>query len=156
MNTINETSLAEMTIRMLERTAMVLAEPAEEGAEHPPATRFARINYRGPSKGTLLLGATDGFLRELASSLLGVETTDVNVDTHGSDALREVANILGGSVILALSGDTCDYSLGLPELVAADEASGATGSAERVDCTVVTESGTLRVLWINEQIARST
>ena len=145
MNTIDSTRLAELTISMLERTAMVLAEIAALGEEHPPPTRFARIAYRGPSRGTVVLGATDGFLRELAASLLGVDTVDVNVDVEGNDALKEMANI-GGSVILALSGDRCDYSLGLPELVRAADVPGLEARA-RAECTVATEGATLRVYW---------
>jgi len=144
MNTIEAATLSNMTISMLERTAMVLAEPAVEGDVHPPATRFARIVYRGPSSGTLVLGATEGFLRELAASLLGVESMEINIDIQGSDALREMANIVGGSVILALAGGVCEYSLGLPELVASAEQPAGTVS---VEATVVAEGGVLRVLW---------
>jgi hypothetical protein len=150
MNTITPTSLAEMTISMLERTAMVLAEPAPEGGDLPRPTRSARITYRGPSEGTLYLSATELFLCELAASLLGVEIADVNVDTHGNDALREMANIVGGSVILAMSGEVCEYSLGLPELVPQVDAHEGAASAE---CTVVTEGGVLRALWIQERAA---
>ena len=148
MNMITSTSLAEMTICMLERTAMVLAEPAPEGEVFPPPTRSARITYRGPSEGTLFLSATEIFLCELAASLLGVEITDVNVDTHGNDALREMANIVGGSVILAMSGDICEYSLGLPELVLNVETPDGSTSAE---CTVVTDGGVLRALWVQQR-----
>lgn len=150
MNTITASSLAEMTICMLERTAMVLAEPAPEGHDLPPSTRSARITYRGPSEGTLYLIATELFLCELAASLLGVEIGDVNVDTHGNDALREMANIVGGSVILAMSGEICEYSLGLPELVPQVDSHEGAASAE---CTVVTDGGVLRALWIQERAA---
>jgi hypothetical protein len=156
MKTIDGATLADMTINMLERTAMVLAEPAPEGIEQPPATRFARISYRGPSRGTLLLGATDGFLRELAASLLGVETAEVNIDAHGSDALKEMANIVGGSMILALSGDVCEYSLGLPELVKAGQAPWPDGDgAARAECIVVAEGGPLRVVWQEGRITQA-
>jgi len=151
VNTITASNLAEMTISMLERTAMVLAEPVTEELDRTEPMRSARIRYRGPSEGVLFLSATDQFLRELAASLLGVETADVNVDTQGSDALREMANIVGGSVILAMSGDVCEYSLGLPELVAADQVP-ASAAAE---CTVAADGGVLRALWVQSSAAQA-
>lgn len=152
MNTITPDRLADMTITMLERTAMVLAEPAGDADAHPAPTRFARIAYSGPARGILTLGATEGFLRELAASLLGVETSEVDPDVHGSDALREMANIVGGSVILALSGERCEFSLGLPELVPTGEVAGATAT---ISCTVVAEGGPLRVTWGELEPARA-
>ena len=153
MNTITPSSLSEMTIAMLERTAMVLAEPVADGIELPKPTRSARIVYRGPSEGTLFLSATDVFLRDLAASLLGVETGEVDVDKHGSDALREMANIVGGSVILAMSGDVCEYSLGLPELVTPSQVPpAAPGAAE---CTIVADDGVLHALWVPGAVARA-
>jgi hypothetical protein len=156
VNTITSTSLAEMTIRMLERTAMVLAEPVPDGEEHPQPTRAARITYRGPSEGVLFLCATDLFLSELAASLLGVDTSEINVETHGSDALREMANIVGGSVILAMSGEICEYSLGLPELVPvalAQQGGVRSPGSHCAECTVASEGGVLRAVWIQSPVA---
>lgn len=144
MNTINSTTLADMTIRMLERTAMVLAEPAPVHDDTPAPTRFARIHYHGPSRGTILLAGTDGFCRELAASLLGVESDDINLDREGLDALKEMANIVGGSMILALAGGQCAFTLGLPEVVPAPD---PVPPGPGADCTIVTESGALRVHW---------
>lgn len=157
MKTINAQTLTDATISALERTAMVLAEPAPEGDEHAPVTRFARIIYSGPSGGTLTLGATDQFLRDLAASLLGVEAAEVSVEVQGTDALKEIANILGGSVILAMSGETCEYSLGLPEIVVAAEMpeGGAPGSKASAGCTVIADEGVLRVLWTQDAAAQA-
>lgn len=156
MRTIDASMLESLTINMLERTAMVLAEPAAPDEARPPATTFARITYDGPSKGTLVLGATEGFLRELAASLLGVEPGEVDVQNHGTDALREMANIVGGSVIMALSEGACEFSLGLPELLGASV--GAMIDAQTdVDarCVVVGESGSLSVCWRNGSISKA-
>lgn len=151
MSTIDATSLADMTISALERTAMVLAEPAAESDEQPELQRFARIAYWGPSKGTLTLGATDGFLCELAASLLGVEADEVDVETHGHDVLKEMANTVAGSVIVALSGEICEYSLGLPELVAG----AAMPAAPSAACTLVADGGALQVAWSDERAAQA-
>lgn len=155
MKTIDGTALADMTIAMLERTAMVLAEPAAEGETHPPATHFARICYSGPNTGTLVLGATEGFLRELAASLLGVERSEVDIDTAGRDALKEMANIVGGSMILALSADVCEYSLGLPDLLTTAGAAARAGETISAECTVVAEGTALHVCWSEASARRA-
>jgi CheY-specific phosphatase CheX len=155
MKAIDSASLAEITINMLERTAMVLAEPGEPGEVVPESTHFARIRYRGPSQGTIILAATDGFLRELAASLLGVEATEVNVEVHGNDALKEMANIVCGSIILKMSGENCQYSLGLPELVKGGELSSSDSAAPITECTVVSEGCPLRVRWQDNRAAKA-
>ncbi len=146
MNPINATRLADMTISVLERTAMVLAEPAEEGRAHAPASRFARIRYSGPTSGELVLGASEGFLRELASSLLGVDPLEVDVDAQGRDALKEMANIVGGSVVLDLGGESGAYSLGFPEITH-EPTTDAPEPARSARCTVTAEGEPLRVWW---------
>lgn len=153
MTTIDASALAGMTISMLERAAMVLAEEAEGPPPALQGCRFARIAYRGPSDGTLVLAGTEGFLRELAASLLGAEPDEINVESQGGDALKEMANMVGGSVIMALSGGACEYSLGLPELVGSADTPASAGGVS-AQCTVTTECGALRVLW-NESRAKA-
>jgi len=139
-------ALARMVLDLLERTAMVFADEGSDDADYAVPTRFARIEYSGPTRGTLTLAATDGFLAEVASSLLGVEPEDVDLKRDGDDALQEIANTLGGSVVLALTGEHCEYSLGLPQVVAAPDASETVHAA----CVVVAEGGPLRVGWCDE------
>jgi hypothetical protein len=62
------------------------------------------------------LRTTDAFLTSLAANLLGVEVDDIDLAACGDDAIKELTNIMGGSVILELGGRDCTYSLGLPQL----------------------------------------
>lgn len=152
MKPIDTNTLSQMTLNMLERTAMVLAEPAQPDAKLPAPTHIARIAYSGPSQGTITLAASDGFLRELASSLLGVEPNEVTIESHGHDALREMTNIVAGSVLLALAGDQCEFSLGLPTLLPPSDSASPTPNAE---CNVTTDSGLLRVQWSGTPTAKA-
>lgn len=147
--------LQDATITALERTAMVFAEPADQTHQHAPPTRFAQIRYSGPSTGSLTLGANDDFVREVASSLLGVDPSEVSVEKDGVEALKEMANILGGSVILAMSGETCKFSLGLPQLVQESTASLASPPPASAGCTVVAEGCILKVLWTQDRPAKA-
>lgn len=146
MNDITANRLASLVTDALERTAFVMADPMEpEQAEaYPAITHAACITYHGPSVGEVRLEASQGFAVELAASLLGVEPTDVSADDEGASALRELANIVGGSIILALGGDDCEYSLGLPESLP----SPVTPDTSSTVCLLDAEDEPLRVSWI--------
>jgi CheY-specific phosphatase CheX len=116
--------LARLAIEALERTAFVLADPASEPESLPVADTFAQIDFSGPEKGGVDLFASRAFARNLAASILGCDPGEVS-DAQAEEALRELANILGGSVIRELGGENCQFSLGLPR-VGAREQDGAT------------------------------
>ncbi len=147
MSQLTSQRIAQLVIDALERTAFVLAEPvdAERAAELPAVTCFSRIFYTGPDQGQMFLAASEGFVRELVSSLLGVEPEDVDPVSQGRDGIKELANIVGGSTILELGGAECEYSLNLPELVEAPETPepGDRGAA----CFVESEGELLKVIW---------
>ncbi len=147
MSKLTSQRIAQLVIQELERTAFVLAEPvdAERAAELPAVTCFSRIFYTGPDQGQLFLAASEGFMRELVSSLLGVEPEDVDPVSQGRDGIKELANIVGGSTILELGGADCEYSLDLPELVEASDTPepGDRGAA----CFVESEGELLKVIW---------
>ena len=64
-------------------------------------------------------------------ALAGLDQHQVT-DAQGDEALRELANILGGSVIYALGGEKCTFSLGLPRL-------GSSGESNGPSCTLDAE-----------------
>ncbi len=119
---IDSHRLAELVVETLERTAFLLTDamPPEAKDEFDRPAWFSTINYGGTSNGAIFLAASDGFVRELASSLLGVEHEEVDMETHGRDVVNELANIVGGSVTLDLGSDTQQFSLGLPEAATAE------------------------------------
>ena len=92
-----------------------------------------------------MLSATDGFLVELASSILGVEATEVDSDKEGKDALDELANIVGGSVILELGGEDQYIKYGLPS--ALDESDLPEVGEHTVKCYLECERELLVVTW---------
>ena len=155
MSQLTSQRIAQLVIEALERTAFVLAEPvdAERAAELPAVTCFSRIFYTGPDQGQLFLAASEGFMRELVSSLLGVEPEEVDPVNQGQDAIKELANIVGGSTVLELGGADCEYSLNLPELVEAPETPepGDRGAA----CFVESEGELLKVIWRPSDPSRS-
>ncbi|MEQ8850339.1 MAG: chemotaxis protein CheX [Phycisphaerales bacterium] len=119
MNQITADRLCELVSDALERTAFVLVDPADEGnSESFTPARRSRLQLTAPDwTGSITLTADDEFLRELASSLLGVDEDDVDIVEHGEDVLRELANIVAGSVSLAMGGDKTHIAMGLPAII---------------------------------------
>jgi CheY-specific phosphatase CheX len=113
--TLDSNSLARLVVDALERTAFVLADPCDEPESLPAADTFAQIDFSGPRSGCIELLASRSFARNLAASILGSDAAEVT-DIQSEEALRELANIVGGSVITALGGAECRFSLGLPRL----------------------------------------
>lgn len=147
MTLLTSQQIAEFVIEALERTAFVLAETidAGEASSLPAPTKFSRIAYTGPSSGNVFLAASEGFICELASSILGVEPEDVDPSIEGEDAITELANIVGGSVILKLGGEKCEYSLRLPELIEAANLPESNNYTQV--CFVESEGELLKVIW---------
>jgi len=148
MKELNSDRLAELVTAALERTAFVISEPisADDAAELPELTHFTKIRYHGPTIGHIHLAASEGFVRELASSLLGVEPESVSPDIEGKDALTELANIMGGSVVLDMGGENCEFSLGLPEYITLSDS--ADPSSGKAVCYLDSEDELLRIVWV--------
>ena len=152
MTDITTDRLAEMVTDALERTCFMVSDPSEPGSiaeQGYELSHCAKIAYSGPAAGFVYVVASDGFLEELASSLLGCEPEDIDLDVEGRDAVKELANIMGGSITLELGGDDCEYRLGLPEETAPAEYSSGN------ECYIESTYGALRVYWAPDTNATS-
>ena len=147
MNPLTSDTIAALTATALERTAFMLSERVEPDARDlAAATRCAVIEYRGPSTGSVGVRATPAFLRALAAGLLGVEPSDVTDEASATDALKELGNLLGGSVVLELGGRDSSYSLGLPGVVDPKDPR-ISGADAAVVATLDCEGELLQVIW---------
>lgn len=135
-------------IEILERMAFVLAEPAEESLAElePEWVCHAEIRFgEAADGGRAYLSATEGFLREFASSMLGLEPGEIDFEKEGCNALLEMANVCAGELVILLGGAEEYFQLSLPEFVdAAVPFEGQAGSPE-VEAVVKSEDGILRV-----------
>jgi hypothetical protein len=109
----------------LERMAFVLADESDE----VPSEVLARtghqavIDLQGEERTSwLLVAATDGFVRELASGMMGLEPTEVDPKEHGEPTVAELANVFGGEMLLAQGGEFRPMRLGLPRALRLAEA----------------------------------
>jgi two-component system chemotaxis response regulator CheY len=110
-------TLEILTANALERTAFVLSDPADV-APAKTFDRHARISYRSESElADIYLSASEGFLRELAASMLGIEEDDPSIVEELGAALSEMANIIAGEIVVALGGEEQRFTLGIPKIV---------------------------------------
>lgn len=112
--------LTRITRDALERSAFMFAEPAcDDTGSSPPASTpalHALVSYEGPSSGCVAVAADEAFARELAAGLLGVDPDEVSVEGEGLDALRELANVLGGCVLRELGAEALPFHMHVPQL----------------------------------------
>jgi hypothetical protein len=161
MRELTVDALVRLTAIALERIAFLMAEPAESSSGGdfasrlapplPPASCFARIDYRGPEGGEVVLAASEGFAQKLAAGLLGVDTDSPDAASAGRDALRELANIIGGSLICELGGVRCPFSIGLP---AGCDAASVPANPTAV-ATLDVEGERLEVHWTRTGVAQA-
>ncbi len=150
MNNLTTDRLAELTAKALERTAFMMSDPVTLDPDvFVAANRSAVIRYGGPQSGVVTLHTTDGFLRGLAANLLGLEPEAIDLASYGEDAIKELTNIVGGSVILELGGRECTFTLGLPELCPPSHGASQVSQTCCLDC----EGHLLFVTW--EPVAAS-
>lgn len=148
MSNMNNDTLNDLVVDALSKIAFVFVDPvdSDEAEELPQPTAFTSIRYEGTSTGTVALAASEGFLRELTSSLLGLEPEDIDPATEGLDALRELANILGGSVVHEIGGVEQQITLALPE-ASPQLPAGALDSGS-LTCSFDSEGERLDVIWM--------
>ena len=151
MRQLTTDSVLRLTCIALERTCFTVAESSDGNAalNLPVATRFASIAYRGPEDGRVVLAASEGFVRNLAASLIGTDPTSIDVGTTGDDALREFANIMAGSIVREVGGGQSSFLIGLPSTCD----SSAPLSTCSIIATVNVEGERLEVHWIQGQDA---
>ncbi len=126
MTVVDSHSLANTVIVALERMAFVLAEEIDESEvdEFDAPTFHSAIDFGNDTcKGTLVISAGEDFVTELASSMLGMDPDDFGEDIAqvGQEAIQEMANVIGGEVIVLLGGKDVEFKISLPRKPAESE-----------------------------------
>lgn len=149
MSELTTDRISELAIEALERTAFVLAEPGE-GLDDFKPDLAASVSFTGFTNGSVVLHADRAFACELAASMMGVDEDEVTPELEGRDALNELANIVGGSIITELGGRDHDYQYGLPQTVNACDS-----LPEGTCATVASEEGMLAITWVKGNAAQA-
>ncbi len=151
MNAVTGSDFSKTVRSALERMAFVNTEPGEDTAGEVLAQAFghAVVDIAAPSsRMTLVVSATPGMIREIAGGMMGLEPEEVDIDEHGRATLAELANILGGELVMKLGGETIEMRMGLPG-EATDETTGAhldhIGAGHGWACVIAGDTGRLLV-----------
>lgn len=86
-------------------------------------------------------------VREVASGMMGMDSEEIDVDDHGRATVGELANILGGELVMLLTNGDEPMALGLPR-DATDEEAGELldrAQAHGFCCVLGSEAGSLLV-----------
>src|SRR5262245_53092096 len=115
MRELTVDAIIRLAYTALERTCFVDIGACDNCVELATAlAHFVKIGYTGAEQGSVVLGATDGFVRHLACAIMGDHVADVYLTSIGTDALREVANVLAGSIVRELGAESNALQIGLP------------------------------------------
>jgi hypothetical protein len=79
-----------------------------------PVEAAVQVKYRGSFTGTLVIRTAGGLLRALAANMLGDDAPSLQ---QQQDALGEVANMICGNVLPAISGGRDQYVIEGPTVI---------------------------------------
>jgi len=119
-DTFTSNNLTQVIIRVLEESAFIFAD-ALGCNEAPPREEFSpvgmSIRYTGPEVGEVHIWAEEDFARYVAANILGLDFDDDTAIEKGTDALKEVLNIVVGNFLTSHYGEGLVFDLGIPVMV---------------------------------------
>ncbi len=114
--------ISDALLNILEDTAFVFAEPAEDGySDILSKCRGVKILYSGDTNGKIILCGEESFMSFVAANMLGLDESEESAVEKGLDAFKEMLNIMAGNVITTLYGDEPIYDLEIPEEITEQE-----------------------------------
>jgi hypothetical protein len=141
LDTTNQTVELALS-EALETMAFITPLPPEDASAPTGQAVRTRIEFRGARAGALELVSPDAFGAMLAANLLGVEPTDPDATAKTADALRELLNVVCGT-LLRKSGATAAglIEMTVPTQAPFDLAAGWDDLANSPDAVVVDADG---------------
>ena len=149
MLAVTSENLEELVTKALERMAFVFSEPVPVNVDEvlAHAVAHASIELRGRRIYTITVSATDGFVRDVASGMIGCDAEEVDVDEHAQAAVSELANVFGGELVMQMTEESEDMLIGLPQELEAESVGRLSERAADVGhvCVVGSDGGELVV-----------
>ncbi|MCB9879649.1 MAG: chemotaxis protein CheX [Planctomycetes bacterium] len=149
MTTVSTQDLHGLVTNALERMAFVFTERSvlSAGEVLAQSVAHASVELTGARRYVVTVSATPGMVQEIASGMMGCDPHEVDPDDHGRAVVTELANVLGGELVVQLQGDDSALCIGLPREVADEEAGRRYDLAHAggLVCTVDCDDGSLSV-----------
>lgn len=137
---LSEDDLARYVITATKEvfTTMVMMELADSYPLSEPITKFhcsvsGMVGLAGTYSGILSIHCPKPFALRITSNMLGMDIEEISEDV--SDALGEVANMLGGYVKMMLSSGGMDIQLSIPTVISGEEYT--INSTTENDCVII-------------------
>jgi CheY-specific phosphatase CheX len=148
MSSVTADSFAGLIALALERMAFVVVEPGDADPQEALTSCVAHacVRISGEFERVVCVSATPGLVGEVAAGMMGVETEEIDVAEHGGATVAELANVLGGELVMLLTGGDSTLTLGLPREVDAAEAAACLASSGDTGFAVVLTADTGRLL----------
>lgn len=108
---------------------LVPEEQPPAGATLVPLAAAATVGWRGPFRGRVTVGVTQGVLRAVAENMLGAAAAAD--DRTRRDALGEVANVVTGNVLPLVAGAEAVFRLDAPQVADAPDLAPRPGEERR-------------------------
>jgi CheY-specific phosphatase CheX len=143
MEAVAAMNVADVVARALERMAFVVVAPSAVtvGEVLARGSVHAGIELRGTTSLRLQISATDGLVREIAAGMLGCDESEVDLDEHGGATVAELANVIGGELVMGLTASDESMTIGLPRELGDEEAGDWSDRASREGLVVVLGNG---------------
>jgi hypothetical protein len=107
--------LTDILGTVLQESAFMFVEPAEEPVEWGEKVFAATLAFESVRSGTLRLTMAVPVGVELAANMLGTEATDPEAEENGRAAMSEILNVIGGAFVTRFFGTKVPSQLGLPQ-----------------------------------------
>ncbi len=109
-----EKQLFQTATLIFDELAFMLPVPEPDDDQEQAIAAAVSVEFQGPFRGRLILGASQELLPTLAANMLGEE----NAGSPGQqlDALGEVANVICGNVLPVIAGSEQVFQIAAPEV----------------------------------------
>ena len=130
--------VGSVCVSVLEKYAFVFADPVEADESQEPANvLLANVAFAGAAQGELQVALPMELAAEIAANVLGSEPSEITPSLL-SDAVGELANVLCGNLLKALTTPDKIFDLQPPRVSAANSADWAALAASKqtlaLDC----------------------
>lgn len=121
MHEVTPELLTDILGTVLQDSAFMFVEPAEEPAEWGEKVFTATLAFESVKGGMLRLTMALPVGVELAANMLGTELDDPEAEENGRAAVSEILNVLGGAFVTRYFGTKVPSQLGLPQALMASK-----------------------------------
>jgi CheY-specific phosphatase CheX len=111
-------TVRKVIARVVEEASFVFTDelgPELKGAAEMWDAQGVSLSFTGEQSGCFRIWADRAFARLLAANMLGLDMSAGPEQEIGTDALREMTNIIVGNSLTEIFGDRAVFNLGIPE-----------------------------------------